>query len=127
MADDVIISSFNHDYLRQIRQKDENLAIAVLNDPPINAPVTYLRKMKANAYNLNCYHDFQNDHFNSLSGRRYLAHLAKANKAGFGVNIWTCNDPEEIGYLIDAGVSGIISDYPNRVNSQLNKKTKISS
>lgn len=115
----VLISSFEHDMLRQVRQQTKKITTAILTDTPIKAPITYLRKLKANAYNIGCYKDYKVNGLSSLPGKRYLAHLGKISKAGFGVNIWTCNDPEEMGCLLAAGISGLISDYPNRVREKI--------
>ena len=41
--------------------------------------------------------------------------IAQAHKLGMRVVIWTANEPAEIEGMIDAGVDGIISDYPERV------------
>jgi len=48
---------------------------------------------------------------------------AEAKKLGLRVVVWTANEPAEIKSMIDAGVDGIISDYPDRVMSAL-KRTK---
>ena len=122
MEDQVLISSFEHDMLRQVRQQTKKIATAILIDSPIKAPVSYLRKLKANAYNVGCYKDFKRTSFDGLPGKRYLAHLGKIHKAGFGVNIWTCNDEEEMAGLLAAGVTGLISDYPNRVREKLQQQ-----
>jgi glycerophosphoryl diester phosphodiesterase len=115
MAGHILISSFEHDMLKQIRQNDKTIATAVLTDPPIKAPISYLRKLKANAYNIGCFRGDDPKGYGGLHGKRYLAHLRKVSNAGFGVNIWTCNDQQEMGYLLSAGATGLISDYPNRV------------
>ncbi len=119
MEDQILISSFEHDLLRQVRQQTKKIATAVLTGNPIKASLTYLRKLKANAYNIGCYQDYKLSGFGDLPGKRYLAHIGKISKAGLGVNIWTCNDPEEMAYLIASGVTGLISDYPNRVREQI--------
>ncbi|NOU21486.1 MAG: glycerophosphodiester phosphodiesterase [Methyloglobulus sp.] len=115
MEDQILISSFEHDLLWQVRQKTKKIPIAVLTDTPIKAPITYLRKLKANAYNLGCYKDYRLNGFSGLPGKRYLSHIDKIHNAGFGVNVWTCNNQEEMEYLLTAGITGLISDYPNRV------------
>jgi glycerophosphoryl diester phosphodiesterase len=38
-----------------------------------------------------------------------------AHRAGMRVNAWTANEPPEIAALIELGVDGIMSDYPERV------------
>ena len=39
--------------------------------------------------------------------------------AGLFVNVWTENTPERMHALIDAGVTGIFTDYPNRLTNVL--------
>ena len=41
--------------------------------------------------------------------------VTAAHRAGLKVNVWTVNDPNEIAQLVDWGVDGIMSDYPERV------------
>ena len=43
------------------------------------------------------------------------AMLDEAHAAGLRVVAWTVNEPRDIARLIDWGVDGIISDYPDRV------------
>ncbi len=117
----ILISSFNHDLLKPVRHQNKKIATAILIDQPLSNPISHLRKLKANAYNLGCYHDYRTDKFDSKSGNRYLSHIKKLRTAGFDVNIWTCNDQEEMGHLIAAGVSGLITDYPNRVKAKLSE------
>ncbi len=119
IADRVLVSSFNHDLIRHVRRQAKNIETAILIDKPLRNPITYLRKLKSNAYNLGCYHGYPAEQFDSKLGKRYLSHIQKISSAGFGVNIWTCNDPGEMRHLISAGVSGLISDYPNRVNAEI--------
>jgi glycerophosphoryl diester phosphodiesterase len=119
VEEQILISSFNLDLLRLVRLKTKKIATAALIDTPVKNPLTLLRKLKANAYNLGCFHDYQINQFNSEAGKRYLDQIKKLRKAGFAVNIWTCNDPVEMQHLLSADVSGLISDYPNRVREKL--------
>jgi len=48
--------------------------------------------------------------------------MAEAKKLGLRVVVWTANEPAEIKSMIDAGVDGIISDYPDRVMTALKRK-----
>jgi glycerophosphoryl diester phosphodiesterase len=119
MTDQILISSFEHDMLKQVRQLTKTYATAILTGSPIKAPITYLRKLKANAYNIGCFNDDESNNYSGRHGKHYLAHINKVRRAGFGVNIWTCNDQEEMGYLLAAGITGLISDYPNRVREEI--------
>ncbi len=121
LEDKILISSFEHDLLTKVRQQNKTITTAILVDEPIKAPVTYLRNLKANAYNFGTYHHYKQNGFGTLPGRRYLSQISKIKKSRFGLNVWTCNDPGEMRYLLNAGVTGIISDFPNRVRAELNR------
>ena len=41
--------------------------------------------------------------------------LAKIKKAGLKIFTWTVNQPKEIDIMVDLGVDGIITDFPERV------------
>ncbi|MEU9887821.1 glycerophosphodiester phosphodiesterase family protein [Sphaerisporangium sp. NPDC051011] len=41
--------------------------------------------------------------------------MSQAAKAGLPVAVWTVNDPEEAARLLDLGVAGIVTDYPDRM------------
>ena len=36
---------------------------------------------------------------------------------GRGVNVWTCNDQDQMRQLIAAGVTEIITDFPSRLRA----------
>ncbi len=48
--------------------------------------------------------------------------LEEAHAAGLRVVVWTVNEPQDIARLIEWGVDGIISDYPDRVLGQLRRR-----
>jgi len=52
------------------------------------------------------------------------AKVAQAKKLGMRVVVWTANEPAAIAATIDAGVDGIISDYPDRVIDRLKRRKK---
>jgi len=51
------------------------------------------------------------------------ARIAEGHALGLKVLPWTVNDPAEMARLIDAGVDGIISDYPDRLRRVMAEKT----
>ncbi|MEO3428127.1 glycerophosphodiester phosphodiesterase [Pelagibius sp. CAU 1746] len=50
------------------------------------------------------------------------ADLKEAQKLGLRVVVWTVNDPADMASLIDLGVDGIITDYPDRARQVMAEK-----
>ena len=48
-----------------------------------------------------------------------LEGITDVRKAVRYVNVWTCNNKNDMRQLIAAGVTGLISDFPNRVRDVL--------
>jgi len=99
MEERVIISSFNHDYLRQVRALNPRIATAVLSWRAIRDPVRYLTDVGARAYN-------------PKASTVRAGKVQALRSAGFDVYVWTVNDEKTMRKLIGMGVSGIITDFP---------------
>jgi glycerophosphoryl diester phosphodiesterase len=95
----VVISSFNHDYLRQIRQINPHLPIQALVIQRIEEPEAYLRALGAEA-------------INPPSGLWSASEIAKLENQGIQFNIWTVNDEPSMKALVQAKTSGIFTDFP---------------
>ena len=50
------------------------------------------------------------------------ADLDEAHRLGLRVVVWTVNDPDDMASLIDLGVDGIITDYPDRLRKVMAEK-----
>ncbi|MEV6593319.1 glycerophosphodiester phosphodiesterase family protein [Streptomyces acidicola] len=48
--------------------------------------------------------------------------VSEAHKRGLKVIPWTCDDPATIEALMDMGIDGIITDYPNRVRDIMTER-----
>ena len=104
-SDKIIISSFNWEELEIFYQVNSNVPIAVLTeDDPLDA-IAIGKKLNAVAINPD---------YKSLDKNN----IEKIKKAGFKLYPWTVNTHENILNLIDLGVDGIITDYPERVLNQ---------
>ena len=106
MTSQVIISSFNHAYLKQCRHLYPDLPTAALVSMPHLAPAHLLRSLGAIMYNPDV--NF------ILPGSIHLLRTA-----GFGVNVYTVNNESTMRRLISAGVSGIFTDYPQLLKKVL--------
>lgn len=113
-AQAVAISAFDHRHLVDIRRLAPGLATAVLADQPIARPDEYVRALDADAYH---------PAWQTLLRRRGLLgrarpdgdRIAATRRAGVAINVWTVNARRWMRAFIDAGVTGIFTDYPNRV------------
>jgi glycerophosphoryl diester phosphodiesterase len=95
----VLVSSFNHTYLKQIRRRNPKIATGALVNKPHADPESLLRRLGAQAY-----------HPSLTALRREQVSGLRAH--GFQVNVWTVNDPQVMKSLINAGVNGIFTDFP---------------
>jgi glycerophosphoryl diester phosphodiesterase len=111
MEHKILISSFDHELLRIVRQMSDTIAIGVLTSAQIKNLNKYMQLIDADAYHPNCYGESNSNGIQKLN----LGGITSALEGGCYVNVWTCNDKEDIRQLLACGVSGVISDFPNRV------------
>jgi glycerophosphoryl diester phosphodiesterase len=117
MQADVLISSFDHAQLWQVRQRMPAVATAVLTNERLAMPGDYLERIGADAFHPGT----EPLGLHSISRRLDRAPLDALRRLGKQVNVWTCNDKAQMRQLIAAGVTGLISDYPNRVREVLDE------
>jgi glycerophosphoryl diester phosphodiesterase len=48
--------------------------------------------------------------------------LKQARQLGLKVVVWTVNEPADIARMVELGLDGIISDYPERVIAELKRR-----
>jgi len=119
LVSNTIISSFDHQQVLRARELNENVYTAVLESDRLAKPNDYLRLLDADGYNPGCYGGYDSLGFNSVSGELDSTAINLCREDGYDVNVWTCNITEQIQQLINAGVTGIITDIPNRVQEVL--------
>jgi len=99
MEDRVIISSFNHQYLRRVKSASDAIQTAALVENAVPDPTSLTNRLGAEGFN-----------------PRYTNILPDAipalRRAGVDVYVWTVNDPDIMRALIRGGASGIITDFP---------------
>lgn len=95
MTGQVLLSSFVHTYMQQIKALKPTIAVAALLDVGEAWPA---------GLTVDAFHP----HYTSVDA----AHTQALRQAGVGVNPWTVNDPAEMERLIAAGVTGIFTDFP---------------
>lgn len=52
------------------------------------------------------------------------AWVARAQRRGYRVNVWTVNDPAVMRHLVVAGVDGVITDHPARLRAVIDQLGK---
>jgi len=99
---DFIVSSFQTNELIQVRELDKDVPIGILSKANMTQAIELGKQLKAAAIHPS---------IGIITRKNVIA----AKEAGFKVNVWTVNEPEEIERMIAFGVDGIISDYPDRL------------
>lgn len=102
MADRVLISSFNHSYIVRAKAANPRIATAALVERADPDPVALLRRLNAQAYN-------------PRGTAVRLEDIGRLREAGFAMYVWTVNEERDMRTLIAAGVSGIFTDFPQRL------------
>ncbi|MGR9086809.1 MAG: glycerophosphodiester phosphodiesterase [Gammaproteobacteria bacterium] len=111
MASSVLISSFDHEQLAVVRRLSTVIATAVLTGERLACPGKYLQWLDADAYHPGT----DTLGLASVTRRLQADGISDVLVTGRMVNVWTCNDKSAMNQLLAAGVTGLISDYPNRV------------
>lgn len=106
MSGQVIISSFNHDYLKRVKAANPTIITAALSDKFIADLIGLLNDIKAQA-------------FNPSVKIIATSTIRPLREQGFDVYVWTVNDEATLKSLVAAGASGIITDYPQLLKKVL--------
>lgn len=99
MSGRVIVSSFQHDYLREVKRLNRAIAAGVLVHAPRRHPETLLRSLGADA-------------FHPRVGTITRKGIQNLQGRGFPVLVWVVNDPKTMLKLIEARICGIFTDFP---------------
>lgn len=95
------LSSFNHDYLRHLRDTRPDLEINALIGGDVMRPQNW-GTFEFAVYNANA--DLTDE-----------AQIARALDQGCQVNLYTVNEPGQMKRFLQAGVSKIFTDFPQRL------------
>ena len=101
MEASVLISSFNHEYLRRAKKAAPGIATAALTDNSIPDIVGRLREIGALAWHPN--------------GKKLDEATARSVRAaGFDLNVWTVNEEPDMRRFVSWGATGLITDFTER-------------
>ena len=106
-----VVISFNAPILQKLREIEPTLMTGLLYDGQLDSPVAEAVKVGAR----------------QLAVRGDLvtpALLADSRKNDLQVVCWTVNHPAHMRMLVEAGVDGIMSDYPDRLLEATKKSSK---
>jgi len=99
MEDRILLSSFNHQYIREVKELAPEIDSAALQEDAHSSDlIGYLR-----ALGVTCYHPQKEITTQSL--------VAELNAAGIIVNVFTVNDPHEKEKLYSWGVKSVFTDF----------------
>ncbi|NER10348.1 glycerophosphoryl diester phosphodiesterase [Muriicola jejuensis] len=99
--EDFLISSFNWEELRSMRNLNPNVAIAVLTESDPVEAISVAKELGAVAINPN-YRNVTAENVEAL------------HEAGFKVYTWTVNEKEDIEAMRKYGVDGVFTNFPER-------------
>ena len=97
----VIYSSFNHYSIQKIKQIVPEAETAYLYSDVIWNVTDYAKNTKVDGIHPAVYHIKMADFLNE-----YI-------KSGLNVRVWTVNDTTDMKWLIEAGVTAVITNYPD--------------
>jgi glycerophosphoryl diester phosphodiesterase len=112
----VVIQSFNSDFLKKAYRLNPALKFNnLVNYSPSNMPIYIDRRIKlGNIFRLN-YSEAVNPNYKKVT-KKLIEKVKKHNRKIF---CWTVDDPDEMQRLIELGVDGIITNFPNRLRDLL--------
>ncbi len=99
--DNIVISSFNWDELRKMRELNPDISIAVLTEGDPLEAIEVAKELNAIAINP-WYKTLNADNVRTIQ------------EQGFKVFTYTVNTPEDIEMVTAFGIDGIFTDYPDR-------------
>ncbi|MBC7109187.1 MAG: glycerophosphodiester phosphodiesterase [Methanomassiliicoccales archaeon] len=112
LEDRVFLSSFTPEMIKYVKERASNIATVLISVAMPSDPERILSEVCADGIAIH------STAFNSTVSRRLA-------KAGYKVYVWTVNDQEEIRRFLQVpGLTGIITDYPQRLLSVLGRVKK---
>jgi glycerophosphoryl diester phosphodiesterase len=105
MLDQVVVSSFSPDALRQMKATNPAIITASLFNKELHIgrdPLEILREVDSQAFNIS-------------SKRLTVAMVERCHRQMIPVAVYTVNEPEEMRRVMGMGVDAIFTDYPDQM------------
>lgn len=106
--ENIVISSFNHKSLERVQKLNPNIKLGLLFEGQMVNLVELLKISKLNIYSLHPNHHYVDKEF-----------IEEAHGHNYKVYSWTVNDIKSANRLKNAGIDGIITNFP-RLFRQIN-------
>lgn len=110
MVEQVLVSSFEHSYLTRLKALNPDIGAGALVFARVGGTVQYLDSLGLSPGIDACH---------PMAGGISDEEIRTLRERGYGVNVWTVNDGDTMRALIEAGVTGIITDFPQVVTAIL--------
>jgi glycerophosphoryl diester phosphodiesterase len=104
-----VISSFNHDTLERVKYLLPDIELAALTGDQLSRPWDYLKQRGFQAWHPNLH---------SLTA----ANVDAVHGEGIKIRTWTANKREDWERLVDLGVDGIFTDFPDQLTEYLKEQ-----
>jgi len=104
VADQVVLSSFNHYSVRHLRSLAAEATLGALYSDPLFKPWRYAAKLGVDAL-----------HPPLRSTGRKL--VERSHEHGLAVHVWTVNDADDLRRMIRIGVDAVITNHPDMARS----------
>lgn len=104
LVEQVLVSSFVPAYLQQINALNSRIKTGLLVERRPPNPLALLSDLRCDAFH---------PHKSIIDPDQ----IQQLRREGFDVNVWTVNDQAEMKALIEAGVTGLFTDFPQRLAS----------
>lgn len=104
----VILSSFNHLSMQRMKKLNPQLPCALLESSWLIKPGKYVQEAQM---------EYLHSHYSSIS----LSTLQEIHSHNVGVNVWTVNEKQELEDMLNLGVEGIITNFPDVLKDLINK------
>lgn len=102
-----IISSFNHYSMVRCKQLDSSIKTGLLYDEILYHPEKYIEYVGADALHPN---------FQAVYSKEIVGNIKSKN---IDINVYTVNKEEDMMNMINLGVDGIITNYPDRLKNMI--------
>lgn len=117
MNDKVLVASFHKEAMQAFRTACPEVATSAVGD---EVQLFYvLSQLNLNAINQSVAHAFQVPEYSGDTHVITPRFVADAHAHNVEIHAWTINENEDIARMIELGVDGLITDYPDRVQAQL--------